>query len=82
MYDTDAKNVFFIFWLVHIKFVTGFFICDTSDLYLDSSVPVLDAPPSPLTFLRDYVSRNKPVIIKNAFNHWLALKHWNNDYLR
>jgi jumonji domain-containing protein 7 len=29
-------------------------------------VPVLDAPPSSLAFLRDYVSRSRPCVIKNA----------------
>ncbi|CAB9499276.1 Jumonji domain containing 7 [Seminavis robusta] len=29
-------------------------------------IPVLDEPPSTLTFLRDYVSRSRPCIIRNA----------------
>lgn len=30
------------------------------------AVPVLDEPPSPLVFLRDYVSQSRPCIIRNA----------------
>ncbi|GAM25792.1 hypothetical protein SAMD00019534_089670 [Acytostelium subglobosum LB1] len=38
--------------------------------------------PSPLEFYREYVAQNKPVIIKNAFNNWKALKLWSIEYLR
>jgi len=45
-------------------------------LYLGSSVPVLDVPPSPLEFYREYVSANRPVLVKNAVSHWPALTAW------
>ena len=53
-----------------------------SDLYLDSSVPVLAEPPSSLEFYRDWVSPNKPVVIKQAFKDWPALECWDQHYLR
>ncbi|KAL6206002.1 hypothetical protein ACLB2K_023253 [Fragaria x ananassa] len=39
----------------------------------------LDSPPTPLQFLRDFVSQNKPCIISNATNHWPALTRWTSD---
>ncbi|PON89746.1 JmjC domain containing protein [Trema orientale] len=39
----------------------------------------LDSPPTPLQFLRDFVSQNKPCIISNATLHWLALSNWSSD---
>ena len=39
----------------------------------------LDSPPSPLQFLRDFVSQNKPCIISNATLHWPALSKWSLD---
>lgn len=38
----------------------------------------LDSPPTPLQFLRDYISLNKPCIISNAISHWPALTLWSN----
>ena len=52
------------------------------ELYLDKQVPVLMSSPSPLTFYRDYVAPNKPVIIQNALGHWEALHKWNSNYFR
>ncbi|KAF3335914.1 jmjC domain-containing protein 7 [Carex littledalei] len=46
----------------------------------------LESPPSPLQFIRDYVSPNKPVIISSAATrHWPAISRslWSDDaYLR
>ncbi|XP_031573392.1 bifunctional peptidase and (3S)-lysyl hydroxylase Jmjd7-like [Actinia tenebrosa] len=55
---------------------------EARELYLSSEVPVLSAPPTSLQFYRQWVSPNIPVIIKNAINHWPALKLWNSDYFR
>eukprot|EP00118_Oscarella_pearsei_P002479 m.10678 g.10678 ORF g.10678 m.10678 type:complete len:160 (+) comp22553_c0_seq1:436-915(+) len=55
---------------------------EARDLYLPSEVAILEAPPSPLAFHRDWVSPNKPVLIENALSHWPALSRWNDDYLR
>ena len=54
---------------------------EARELYLFPSITILDAPPSPLVFLRDYVSKNRPVIIKNALTKWEALSKWTSDYL-
>lgn len=37
--------------------------------------------PDPLVFYRDYVAKNKPVIIQGAIDDWPALQLWSNDYL-
>ncbi|KAJ8299142.1 hypothetical protein KUTeg_023202 [Tegillarca granosa] len=47
---------------------------EAKELYLDREVPRLDFPPSPLSFYRDYVAPNKPVIIHKAFDQWPALE--------
>ncbi|XP_002731421.1 bifunctional peptidase and (3S)-lysyl hydroxylase Jmjd7 [Saccoglossus kowalevskii] len=53
------------------------------ELYLHNDVPVLTVPPSPLTFYREWVCPNRPVIINNAINEWPALHKWKDlDYLR
>ncbi|XP_043696092.1 bifunctional peptidase and (3S)-lysyl hydroxylase Jmjd7 isoform X2 [Telopea speciosissima] len=41
-----------------------------------SQVERLESPPSPLRFLRDFVSPNKPCIISNATLNWPALSSW------
>ncbi|XP_065865093.1 lysine-specific demethylase JMJ32 [Euphorbia lathyris] len=47
-----------------------------------SSIERLDSAPSPLQFLRNFVSLNKPCIISNAISHWPALSLWpNHSYL-
>lgn len=57
-------------------------VLSLSELYLDRHVPVLDAPPSPLSFYREYVSPNKPVLIRNGLQHWTANNKWTPQYLR
>ncbi|XP_062146582.1 lysine-specific demethylase JMJ32 isoform X2 [Alnus glutinosa] len=39
----------------------------------------LDSPPTPLQFLRDFVSPNKPCVISDATLHWTALSSWSDD---
>lgn len=48
-------------------------------LGISGRVERLDSPPTPLQFLRDFVSQNKPCIISNAINHWPALSNWSHD---
>jgi hypothetical protein len=43
-------------------------ICDANDLSLDR-------------FIDEYEMKNKPVIIKNAINHWPSMGKWNTGYL-
>lgn len=54
---------------------------EVRELSLGSSgqVECLDAPPSPVRFLRDFVCPTKPCIISNAFPHWPALSLWSSD---
>ena len=42
------------------------FADDVDSLWASSSIPILEEPPSSLEFLRDFVSRSRPCIIKNA----------------
>ena len=50
---------------------------------MTKSVPEIEnAPESPLTFYRDWIGQNRPVIIRNGIKHWDALEKWkNNEYL-
>ncbi|KAJ8029515.1 JmjC domain-containing protein 7 [Holothuria leucospilota] len=54
---------------------------EARELYLGQTVPILEKPPSPLRFHREWVSPNKPVIIKNAVTSWPALEKWDLNYL-
>ena len=54
---------------------------EAHDLYLPSRIRELEAPPSPLVFLREYVMPNIPVIIRGGVQHWPALVKWNDEYL-
>ena len=53
-----------------------------SELSVPVAVPYLDEPPSPLHFYRDWVCPNRPCIIRNALQHWPALRKWSLPYLR
>eukprot|EP00485_Elphidium_margaritaceum_P008595 CAMPEP_0202710218 /NCGR_PEP_ID=MMETSP1385-20130828/22238_1 /ASSEMBLY_ACC=CAM_ASM_000861 /TAXON_ID=933848 /ORGANISM="Elphidium margaritaceum" /LENGTH=299 /DNA_ID=CAMNT_0049369709 /DNA_START=30 /DNA_END=926 /DNA_ORIENTATION=+ len=55
---------------------------NAQSLYLDTTIPVLSKPPSPLEFYRDYVSWNRPCIIRHAFDHFPATYLWSNSYVR
>ena len=44
-------------------------------------VPVLATPPTALEFSRDFVSTNRPCVIRGAFDHWPARSRWSLDYL-
>ena len=54
---------------------------DASDLFIPSRITELASPPSPLTFLRDYVMSNVPLVIRGGVQHWPALEKWTDDYL-
>ena len=47
------------------------------DLYLGRSVPVISQGPDPLTFLRNFVAQNRPVLVRGGVSHWPALDKWN-----
>lgn len=54
---------------------------EAQDLYLPSRIRELEASPSPLVFLREYVMLNIPVIIRGGVQQWPALLNWSDDYL-
>ena len=52
------------------------------DLYLGRHVETVHVDDiDPLVFYREYVARNKPVLIRGAVDHWPALHKWNDAYL-
>ncbi|CAI9784678.1 unnamed protein product [Fraxinus pennsylvanica] len=52
-------------------------------LGITPKVDHLPTPPTPLQFLRDYVTPNKPCLISAATHHWPALSLWSStSYLR
>lgn len=56
---------------------------ETRELYIQNIVPRVDAAHlDALTFYREYVAKNRPVIIENAISHWPAIHKWNHAYLR
>ena len=55
---------------------------EAREFYLNTQVPILDTPPSGLEFLREWVSYNRPVVIRNAIDHWPALNKWSMEYLK
>uniref|UniRef100_A0A7N0SWW6 JmjC domain-containing protein n=2 Tax=Kalanchoe fedtschenkoi TaxID=63787 RepID=A0A7N0SWW6_KALFE len=54
---------------------------DVRELSLGTTAEIsrLPSPPSPLNFLRDFVSANKPCLISSALRHWPALSNWSDD---
>ncbi|XP_007891362.1 bifunctional peptidase and (3S)-lysyl hydroxylase JMJD7 [Callorhinchus milii] len=55
---------------------------EARELYLNQTVPYLDRAPTPLEFHRDWLSPNRPFVLRNAINHWPALSKWTTGYLR
>ncbi|EGC30777.1 hypothetical protein DICPUDRAFT_157443 [Dictyostelium purpureum] len=51
------------------------------DFYFINEIDRIEKP-TPLEFYRDYVSQNKPVIIKGLIDDWKALELWNDEYLK
>ncbi|KAH9495864.1 JmjC domain-containing protein 7 [Bulinus truncatus] len=58
----------------------NFLASEMKDLY--PTIEVLEEPPDSLTFYRKFVSQNRPVILRNVFNHWPALNNWSEKYFR
>jgi len=52
------------------------------ELYLNAEVPETDSAPSPLTFLREWVQYNRPLVVRGGVCHWPACQKWSNSYLR
>ncbi|OQR93462.1 hypothetical protein THRCLA_08443, partial [Thraustotheca clavata] len=52
---------------------------DAKDFWMPKKISRIP-PPTAVEFYRDYVSKNIPVIITNAINHWPALQKWTDEY--
>lgn len=52
------------------------------ELYLGSTVTELFELPTALEFSRNFVSKNIPVVIREAITHWPACTKWNSKYFR
>lgn len=52
-----------------------------ADLDLGGRVDEVQAEVDPVTFLREYVAPNKPLIIRGGVRHWPALQKWTREYL-
>nr|XP_022340537.1 jmjC domain-containing protein 7-like isoform X2 [Crassostrea virginica] len=57
-------------------------ICTLDEAVEQLALEARESPPSALTFYREYVSPNKPVVVQNGLEHWPALKKWTPGYLR
>ena len=57
---------------------------ESSDLCWPSQIAEIDSPPflSPLQFLRDCVTPNRPIILRGAAKSWPAVTKWTDEYLR
>lgn len=53
-----------------------------AELYLQSNIAEIDHSITPLIFSREYVSKNVPLVIRNAVKHWHAVDKWSIPYLR
>lgn len=51
-------------------------------MYLQSEVTQINHTITPLTFYRDYVSKNIPLVIKGAVKHWPAISKWSIPFFR
>lgn len=60
------------------------FLCNLNNFCLELYVPnTVQAVPrlSSLEFLRDYVSKNIPVVLTDIISNWNAVKNWDLEYL-
>lgn len=55
---------------------------ESRELYLPPEIEELHTSPSPIDFLRNYVSKNVPVIIRGAATTMPCVKKWSADYFK
>lgn len=55
---------------------------EAKDLYLGNCIPELTYIPDSLEFIRDYVSKNLPVVIRGCTLQWPAVLKWNSRFFR
>ena len=53
-----------------------------AELYLGPRIKELFEIPSTIEFVRDYVAKNIPVIIRGGALGWPAIVKWNSHYFR
>jgi len=67
----------------HIEDCLKILSSEAKELYLSCTVPVLETAPTPLQFYREFVSQNRPVVVRGATEHWPASQLWlDNRYFR
>lgn len=54
---------------------------DIHDYEFYNSVAELDAVPDSATFYKDFVSHNRPCVIRGAISNWSAAHNWDLDYI-
>lgn len=80
-----AKGKLVIYsWICHrfVRYLTSLF---PELIHVHPQVPVLNVEETknvdwPLTFYRDFVSKNYPVLIKNGCGHFPAVGKWSSDH--
>lgn len=55
---------------------------ESRELHVPSTVQELDEAPSGIKFLREFISSNTPVVIRNGAESWPAMDKWTRDYLK
>lgn len=68
----------FILFVLNFSFAWYTFLF--LELYLGNGVAELFEVPTSLEFVRDYVAKNVPVLIRNAALEWPAVSKWNSKY--
>lgn len=67
---------------LYIWYISGVLEIVLSDLYLGPRIKELFELPSSLEFVRDYVAKNIPVIIRSGALSWPAITKWNSQLFR
>lgn len=52
------------------------------DLFLDKQICELFSTPTALEFSRDYVAKNRPIVVRGACSKWQACTKWNAEFFR
>lgn len=55
---------------------------EARELYLGHKVTEMTEIPSPIVFYREFVSPNKPLVVRGGASHWPAVSRWTNSYLK
>lgn len=56
--------------------------CVLLELFLDKQICELFSEPTALEFSRDYVAKNRPVVIRGACSKWQACSKWDTEFFR